>query len=138
LSEQRPRGGGDSELAAATTLVVAFSSLGWSGLVRAEWGATLRRAAERDPSRRLVVAHALDTSRSWFTTDPMTGAYDDGAWWDAALTEVGGGGGGATRRKRKARPRKCMSRATPPRPKRRRGAGATLARRLANERLRVF
>jgi hypothetical protein len=64
------------------TLVVAFSSLGWSGVMRPEWGATLR-AAPRDES--IAVAYALDTSQSWFSTNPMTGSFDGGAWWDDAL-----------------------------------------------------
>ena len=68
-----------------STLVIAFSSLGWFGLVRAEWGATLRSAAA---DGRIVVAHALDTAQSWWTTNPMTGDFDDGAWWDTALEEL--------------------------------------------------
>lgn len=75
--------------AAARTLVVAFSSLGWNGLVRAEWGATLRGAAAGEGLSAVVdVAFALDTACSWFTTDPITGAYDDCAWWDARLLEL--------------------------------------------------
>ena len=58
--------------AAARTLVVAFSSLGWHGLVRAEWGATLRGAAAGEGLSAVVdVAYALDTACSWFTTDPI-------------------------------------------------------------------
>ena len=68
----------------ARTLVVVFSSLGWRGVVRAEWGATLRDAADDD----LHVAHALDTAQSWFLTDPTTGEYDDGDWWDRRLSEL--------------------------------------------------
>jgi len=64
------------------TLVVAFSSLGWEGVVRAEWGATLSALVGEG---RVVVAHALDTAMSWFTTDPTSGEADGGAWWDAAL-----------------------------------------------------
>ena len=47
----------------------------WNGVVRAEWGSTLSTADED-----VHVAHALDTAQSWFTTDPMSGEYDDGAW----------------------------------------------------------
>ncbi|KAL1514599.1 hypothetical protein AB1Y20_003693 [Prymnesium parvum] len=64
----------------ASTLVLVFSSLGWRGVVRAEWGATLRAAGEG-----LAVAHALDTAQSWFQTSPQSGEWDGGAWWDAAL-----------------------------------------------------
>ena len=75
--------------AAARTLVIAFSSLGWHGLVRAEWGATLRDvAADEGLSAVVDVAYALDTACSWFTTDPITGEYDDGAWWEATLREL--------------------------------------------------
>ena len=57
--------------------------------MRAEWGATLRGAAAGEGLSAVVdVAYALDTACSWFTTDPITGAYDDGAWWDAALLEL--------------------------------------------------
>lgn len=70
--------------AGATTLVLAFSSLGWNGVVRAEWGATLRAAGDD----RIVVAHCLDTAQSWFTTNPISGEYDDGAWWDGQLAEL--------------------------------------------------
>ena len=68
----------------ATTLVLVFSSLGWNGVVRAEWGATLRAAGDD----RLVIAHCLDTAQSWFMTSPVTGEYDDGAWWDGRLREL--------------------------------------------------
>ena len=64
------------------TLVVAFSSLGWDGLVRAEWGATLSSMVAEG---RVVAAHALDTAMSWFTTNPTTGEADDGVWWERAL-----------------------------------------------------
>lgn len=66
------------------TLVLIFSSLGWHGVVRAEWGATLRAVADD----RMVLAHVLDTAQSWFQTNPMSGEYDDGAWWDATFTEL--------------------------------------------------
>jgi hypothetical protein len=68
----------------ARTLVLVFSSLGWHGVVRAEWGATLRFAGDD----ALDVAHCLDTSQSWFQTHPHTGEYDDGAWWDAELSRI--------------------------------------------------
>ena len=68
----------------ATTLVLVFSSLGWNGVVRAEWGATLRAAGDD----KIVIAHCLDTAQSWFMTDPMSGEYDDGAWWDTTLLEL--------------------------------------------------
>ena len=77
------------------SLVIAFSSLGWHGLVRAEWLGALRAAAatsseERSASKRpnFDVAHCLDTARSWFTTDPISGEYDDGQWWNAKLAEL--------------------------------------------------
>ena len=70
--------------AASRTLVIVFSSLGWHGVVRAEWGATLRAAGEES----IVVAHALDTSQSWFLTNPIDGEYDDGSWWDRQLDEM--------------------------------------------------
>ena len=66
------------------TLVLVFSSLGWNGVVRAEWGATLRGAGDD----RIVVAHALDTLQSWFMTDPTSGEYDDGQWWDKRLERL--------------------------------------------------
>ena len=37
---------------------------------------------------RIVVAHALDTLQSWFMTDPTSGEYDDGRWWDAELARL--------------------------------------------------
>ena len=43
------------------TLVLVFSSLGWNGVVRAEWGATLREVGDES----IAVAHALDTAQSW-------------------------------------------------------------------------
>jgi hypothetical protein len=64
------------------TLVVAFSALGWNGVVRPEWGGTLR------DSPLVVVAHALDSCKSWFTTNPLTGAHDNGAWWDDSLADL--------------------------------------------------
>ena len=70
--------------AASKTLVVVFSSLGWHGLVRAEWYSTLRAVGDES----LVVAHAMDTAQSWFTTSPASGEFDDGAWWDDALAEL--------------------------------------------------
>ena len=58
-------------------------------MVRAEWGATLRAAAAEEGLSAVVdVAYALDTACSWFTTDPITGVYDDCAWWDATLLEL--------------------------------------------------
>lgn len=66
------------------TLVVVFSSLGWNGVVRAEWGATLRGTGDD----RLVVAHALDTAQSWFQTNPLTGEFDEGSWWDSRLEQL--------------------------------------------------
>ena len=65
-----------------TTLVVAFSSLGWHGLLRAEWRGVLRAIGRRN------VAHALDTAKTWYCSNPMTGHFDDGAWWDATLAEL--------------------------------------------------
>ena len=35
-----------------------------------------------------AVAHVLDTAQSWFTTDPTSGEYDDGAWWDSTLSAL--------------------------------------------------
>jgi predicted ArsR family transcriptional regulator len=86
-SRLTPQGGGkrlrsDGSQQRPNTLVVVFSSLGWNGVVRAEWGATLRAVGDESS---FVVAHALDTSQSWFQTDPHTGEYDDGRWWDARL-----------------------------------------------------
>ena len=69
------------------SLVVAFSSLGWHGLMRAEWGLTIA-AACADVDADVDVVHALDPTRSWFCADPMSGALDGGAWWDAALAEL--------------------------------------------------
>ena len=87
--------GESEEGAPARSLVIAFSSLGWHGLVRAEWLGALRAAAatsseERSASKRpnFDVAHCLDTARSWFTTDPISGEYDDGQWWNAKLAEL--------------------------------------------------
>jgi hypothetical protein len=68
--------------ASGDTLVVAFSSLGWHGLLRAEWRGVLRAIGRRN------VAHALDTAKSWYTSDPTTGVFDGGAWWDATLAEL--------------------------------------------------
>lgn len=67
------------------TLIVAFSSLGWSGVMRPEWGATIR-AAPQDID--IDIAYALDTSQSWFSTNPMTGSFDGGAWWDSELYDL--------------------------------------------------
>ena len=78
LAEVRPRAG--------RTLVVAFSSLGWHGLMRAEWSTSLRPLASS--CAPVDVAHAIDPSRSWFSTNPMDGQLDGGAWWDAALLEL--------------------------------------------------
>lgn len=39
-------------------------------------------------SSSLVVAHALDTSQTWFSSNPMTGGLDGSLWWDVTLTEV--------------------------------------------------
>lgn len=64
------------------TLVVAFSALGWNGIVRPEWAGTLR------DSPNVVVVHALDSCKSWFTTNPVTGAADNGAWWDVTLEKL--------------------------------------------------
>ena len=72
------------EIASTRTLVLVFSSLGWHGLVRAEYGSTLKAVGDDS----LVLAHCLDTSQSWFLTNPMTGEYDDGAWWDVELAEL--------------------------------------------------
>ena len=87
----------------ARTLVVAFSSLGWHGLMRAEWLPTLRAAAAEAAGRGggsggggggggmpLDVAHCIDATRSWFFANPLTGAVDDGRWWDASLAELCG------------------------------------------------
>ena len=68
--------------ASGDTLVVAFSSLGWHGLLRAEWRGVLRAIGRRN------VAHALDTAKTWYCSNPMTGELDDGAWWDATLAEL--------------------------------------------------
>ena len=70
--------------AASHTLVIVFSSLGWHGVVRAEYGATLRAVGDGS----IAVAHALDTAQSWFTTDPSTGEFDDGQWWDRRLSDL--------------------------------------------------
>ena len=66
----------------SSTLVIAFSSLGWDKLVRPEWGRTLRGL------RGVAVAHALDATKSWFSTNPATGEFDAGGWWDAAIAEL--------------------------------------------------
>ena len=68
--------------ASGDTLVVAFSSLGWHGLLRAEWRGVLRAIGRRN------VAHALDTAKTWYCSNPMTGHFDGGAWWDATLAEL--------------------------------------------------
>ena len=68
--------------ASGDTLVVAFSSLGWHGLLRAEWRGVLRAIGRRN------VAHALDTAKSWYCSNPTTGHFDGGAWWDATLAEL--------------------------------------------------
>lgn len=70
--------------ASGRTLVIIFSSLGWHGVVRAEWGATLRAVGDG----ALVLAHVLDTAQSWFQTNPTTGEWDDGHWWDGRLAEL--------------------------------------------------
>ena len=46
------------------------------------------RGRGRGVSPDVDVAHCLDTCRSWFTADPISGEYDDGAWWDARLAEL--------------------------------------------------
>ena len=68
----RARGSGD-------TLVVAFSSLGWHGLLRAEWRGVLRAIGRRN------VAHALDTAKSWYCSNPTTGRSTTGVVVDATL-----------------------------------------------------
>jgi len=68
--------------ASGDTLVVAFSSLGWHGLLRAEWRGVLRAIGRRN------VAHALDTAKSWYCSNPTTGHFDGGVWWDATLAEL--------------------------------------------------
>lgn len=68
----------------ARTLVLVFSSLGWHGVVRAEYGGMLRTVGDGS----LDVAHCLDTAQSWFTTDPLSGEFDGGSWWEAALSEL--------------------------------------------------
>ena len=45
--------------------MLVFSSLGWNGVVRAEWGATLREVGDES----IAVAHALDTAQSWSLVD---------------------------------------------------------------------
>ena len=68
-----------------STLVIVFSSLGWNGVVRAEYGATLKTVGD---ASSLVVAHALDTAQSWFQTSPESGEWDGGAWWDRRLEDL--------------------------------------------------
>ena len=63
-----------------STLVISFKPKPLSGpLHRCCTGAG--RSAGDD---QIVVAHALDTAQSGFMTDPTTGDYDGGAWWDAS------------------------------------------------------
>ena len=90
LSDEAASTGSDQ---GSRTLVVAFSSLGWNGLVRPEWGGTLQAGIGAETELAIGgggidVAHALDVSRSWFLTDPKSGEYDDGAWWDASLAAL--------------------------------------------------
>lgn len=79
-----PRSLNGNAVSADTTLVVAFSSLGWHGLIRAEWRGVLRASGEKN----LAVAHALDTAKTWYDSDPTTGEFDGGAWWDTTLAEL--------------------------------------------------
>lgn len=51
------------------TLIVVFSSLG-SGLVRPEWGGTLKQLGVFDAKSRYKVLHVLDPAYSWFNQDP--------------------------------------------------------------------
>ena len=69
----------------ARTLVVAFSSLGWDGLVKPEWASTLCASSA---AGTIDVVHALDYAQSWFMTNPTSGEFDDGAWWDSSLDEL--------------------------------------------------
>ena len=64
------------------TLVVAFSALGWNGIVRPEWKGTISN------SPNVVLVHAIDSCKSWFTTNPLTGAADNGCWWDTTLSDL--------------------------------------------------
>jgi len=57
-------------------------------VLRTEWGKTLRTASNHHPNN-LVVVHALDSCRSWYTSNPMTGECDDGVWWDQTLADLG-------------------------------------------------
>jgi hypothetical protein len=119
-ARERDTGGGLS-MGGVRRLVIAFSSLGWFGVVRAEWVATLRAAAHGAGKPSLAVGpgvsavrggeargasapgtglpavpapspfdvvHALDTSQSWWCTNPVTGDWDDGRWWDASLARA--------------------------------------------------
>ena len=74
---------------ASRTLVVIFSSLGWNGVVRAEWRGIFRGISDDS----LDIAHALDTLQSWFMTNPTTGSFDNGSWWDAKLEKLCAGYG---------------------------------------------
>jgi len=70
----------------SSTLVVAFSSLGWDGeAIRPEWRSTLRLHVD---DGTIDLAHALDHQRSWFATDPASGDFDDGETWDSLLVEL--------------------------------------------------
>eukprot|EP00440_Ansanella_granifera_P006008 gb/GFBE01006519.1/.p1 GENE.gb/GFBE01006519.1/~~gb/GFBE01006519.1/.p1 ORF type:complete len:259 (+),score=27.61 gb/GFBE01006519.1/:1-777(+) len=69
--------------AADAVLVIAFSSLGWGQVVHPEWGTTLQQAGSS-----IRVVHAMDTAQSWYCTNPITGEYDNGAWWEHKITEL--------------------------------------------------
>ena len=70
----------------SSTLVVAFSSLGWDGEeIRPEWRSTF---GSHVGDGTIDLAHALDHQRSWFATDPASGAFDDGETWDVLLAEL--------------------------------------------------
>ncbi|EOD27330.1 hypothetical protein EMIHUDRAFT_114692 [Emiliania huxleyi CCMP1516] len=84
LSSYSPISGIPTLPSSARTLVLVFSSLGWHGVVRAEYAATLRAVGDDT----LVLAHCLDTAQSWYMTDPYSGEYDDGRWWDATLSAL--------------------------------------------------